>query len=113
MTQEIRQWIVRRREDRPCGRNAVWKKLKRRTSEAIKKRKKGYSWHLKKKFMTGHGKNGFHHCVKVILNGNTADRWNVRSLYPEATAEKLADYFNGISTQYEPLTDEKIPITFD
>ena len=41
MTHEIRQWIVRRRAVfRRCGRNAVWRKLKRRTFEAIRRRKK-------------------------------------------------------------------------
>ena len=117
MTGEIRQWIVRRRAIfRRCGRNAAWKKLKRRTTAAIKRRRTGYNAHLREKFMSGKGTGGFHHCVKSILNGNTAQKWNVRSLYPGATdketAENLAAFFNGISSQYEPLRNDQIPTTY-
>ena len=117
MTEKIWQWIVRRRLlFKRCGRNVAWKRMKRKTARAIKRRKTGYATHLREKFVNNTASGGFHHCVKSILNGNNAQKWKVGDMYPgmsdEAVAEMLATYFNGISSKYEPLSEEEIPKTF-
>ena len=52
MTQEIRQWIVRRRAIfKRYGRNSLWKKLKKRTKEAIKSEERGTQTTSSKSFL--------------------------------------------------------------
>ena len=56
-------------------------------------------------------------CDNALLSGNSPKRWNVRSLAPDKDekelAEWLADYFNGISNEYDPHSLENTPVTFD
>ena len=118
MTKKIRQWIVRRRAVfKRCGRNAVWRRIKRRTIAAIQKRRRGYTEFLKDKFMSSTSANGFYHCVNSVTNVNHAPKWTVRSMYPgmsdEEIAEVLAKFVNDISAEKEPLCDDQIPRTFD
>ena len=55
--------------------------------------------------------------VNALLSGNSPKRWNVRSLAPDKSekelAEWLADFFNGISSEYDPYNREDTPITYD
>ena len=114
MNEEIRRWIARRRAIfRRCGRNAVWRRLKKKTAAAIKIRKRGYTQHFKENFLSNGSPGGFYHFVKSVLNGNQAPKWEVHHMYPgepdDRIAESLATYFNDISSQYELLRDDEIP----
>lgn len=64
--------------------------------------------------MLGSDKNNFFKCVNSFLNDSKV--WDVRSLFPEddekAAAEKIAEFFNAISNEYQPMDLTKIPVTF-
>ena len=65
----------------------------------------------------GADKNKFFKCVSAFLGEGADAPWNISSLFPDLNdlgiAETVAEYFNEISQQYDPLDMKKIPHTFD
>ena len=59
----------------------------------------------------------FHRGVKAFLSAEEVQKWDVRSIFPNRSdlevAEDLADFFNGISSEYEPLDLAGIPTIYD
>ena len=51
------------------------------------------------------------------MGNEVKDRWSPTQMYPNDSdaevAEKLASFFNNISSQYQPLDQTKILPTFD
>ena len=72
---------------------------------------------IRNKFLTRTDSKSFHKGVKAFLSSKEATKWDARSLFPGednlVVANKLADFFNGISMEYDPLDLAKIPRTFD
>ena len=98
------------------GRTEVWKAEKRRTNEEVRKRKRTYFDKQKENILAEDAGRNFY---KHVRNFGTAERpklFDVRDLMlPDQsdlqTANVLADYFNRISNEFEPLSQEDIPCT--
>lgn len=87
--------------------------MKRKTRRIIRNRKKEYDSKKKETILSG-GANKFHNCVKAFLNIDKKGDWSPRALYSlqakqAETAEKMAEYFNNISNEYQPLDPTQIP----
>ena len=84
-----------------------------KTQSAIQSRRENYNREKKEKVL-GSDKNNFFKCVNSFLKDSEV--WDVRSLFPEddekAAAEKIADFFNAISNEYQPMDMSMIPVTF-
>ena len=119
MTDAIRDLIEDRRTIfRTDGeRSDRWKILKKRVSADVKKRKAGYNKHLLDKFDKDPDPRNFYHHVNGLLGGESKPRWSPTSIYPDRgedfIVEELAEYFNSISSEYEPLNIDEVPSTFD
>ena len=114
MADWIRVLIGRRRElFKSEGRSERWWMFKTKIMAIIKTRKAVYFQGLRDKFLANKDPRNFHACVKALLNGNGPPRWDVRTLAPEKSDEELADwladFFNGISSEYNPLDLNTIP----
>ena len=117
----INQYVLklifkRRTVFRREGRSDEWKKLKKRCRNVIKHRKAFYNKHKKEKMM-GASSHSIHKCVKAMASDEKAKQWSPRQMYPELSAEqvaeKCAEFFNNISSEYNPLTPDSIPSTFE
>ena len=115
MADWIRDLIARRRKVfKKQKRGASWLTFKAKTNDIIDKQRSIHYDRLRSKLLDGSSK-GFHVYVNALLSGNGPKRWNVRSLAPEKNdkelAEWLADFFNGISSEYTPHNLEDTPVT--
>ena len=101
---------------RKWGRNSVWKQIKKKTTRLIRKRRKAYNLQKKAKILSASA-NGFHDCVKAFVNNENKTGWTPMDLFPgksrKEAAESMAEFFNNISNEYEPLDLRLIPKTFD
>lgn len=86
------------------------------SKEKNQERKNNYNKQKKEKIQQGQD-NNFHQCVKAFNNNDKSKDWSPRELYPDLNesqaAEKLAQYFNNISNEYELLDFNEIPVTYD
>ena len=117
ITGGIRRLIKRRRAVfRKFGRNRAWKILKKKTKKIIKEGKEAYNKKKKEGILDGSSKK-FHQCVRAFINDDKSKEWNPRNLYPDLseqeTADRLALFFNNISSEYTPLNPANIPKTYD
>ena len=106
----------KRRLFRKEGRSGSSKELKRRMDAMIKERISGFNYHIRDKFINNTDSKAFHKGVKCFLTAEETAQWDARSLLPgdnDLTVAKLADYFNGISQEYEPLDLSTLPTTYD
>ena len=100
------------------GRMAVWKAEKKRMNEEIRKRKRGFLDNQKESLLR---EDAARHFYRNVCNFGAAERpklFDVRDLMPEgqsdaASTDQLADYFNRISNEFEPLRPGEIPFTRD
>ena len=118
MTDHIRKWIARRRGVfRKEGRSERWKCLKKSTNNMIRERRRNFNLNIRDKFLNNADSKSFHKGVKCFLSSEEAAQWDARSLFPGeddlGVANKLADYFNGISMEYDPLDMDDLPKTYD
>lgn len=114
MADWIRSMIESRRElFKNEGRSDRWHTFKKKITDIIKTRKSKHFEELRNKFLANKDPRSFHRCVRALLNGNGPHRWDVRSLAPDKSdlelADWLADFFNGISSEYEPLNLQNVP----
>ena len=115
MTDEIRDLIRKQRRlfKRLKGKGR-WLILKKITKEKIKKPKSGHVGLDRERFLDGRTKD-FYKSVSSIMNGNEKEVWDIRTLFPgrtdDAVANLPADFFNGISQEYQPLNANDIPGT--
>ena len=98
------------------GRTEVWKEEKRRTSEAIKARKRPYFDNQKDHLLAEDANRNFYKHVKNFGRAERPKLFDVRDLMParlsdKQIAEELAEYFNRISNEFEPLMPGEIPCT--
>ena len=98
------------------GRSEEWKKLKKRTRAAVKHRKAEHNKKKKEK-MLGCESKTFHKCVRAVVSDDKPKTWSPRQLFPDldarGVAEKCAEFFNGISSEYDPLDINQIPRSHD
>ena len=96
-------------------RTAVWKQEKRRVDEIILNRKKGYLTTQKEHILANDANRNFFKHVKNFSKFEKPKEFNVRDLMPgksdSEVAESLADYFNKVSKEFDPLEPHQIPTT--
>ena len=97
-------------------RTAAWKEAKAKTDAKILARKKEYLWTQKDHILAEDANRNFY---KHVKNFNTIEKpreFDVRSLMPgksdREVAETLAEYFNKISQEFDPLQPHQIPSTW-
>ena len=97
------------------GRSDLWKIIKKQTEDMIKERKKVYMDMKKVQLTEKNANRSFFRLVKAFNTPEKAQTFDVRTFCPGATdqqvADDLADYFNQISAEFDPLTPSQIPIT--
>ena len=117
MTDGIRDMIRRRRKMfKKMKRRGNWRVLKDRVSAIVEERKKVNNERILEGFLNNKNPRDFHRAVKKLLGENEPPRWKPQQMYPEASnleaAENIAEYFNSISQEYDPLLNEQIPTTY-
>lgn len=97
------------------GRSERWKSMKRKTAAAVKKRRKKHNSHIIEKFRKESNPGKFFHHVRCLLGKNSRPPWSPTLMYPgldpKQVADRLAEFFNDISSQYSPLDMGKVPKT--
>ena len=96
------------------GRTQVWKEEKKRVSEAIKKRKRGFMDTQKTHLLDKDANRNFYRHVKAFCRYEKPPVFDVRELVPNKTdpevAEELADYFIKVSREFDPIEPSDIPV---
>ena len=95
------------------GRTEVWKELKKIIKEIISERKANYLLTQKDHLLVEDADRTFFKIVKNYKLGEKTQDSDVRSLFPnkddKQVAESLAEYFNRISGEFEPLQEHEVP----
>ena len=119
MTDWLRQDIEDRRKvfKTDQKRSPRWKILKKKTAAAVKKRKKKLNDNILSKFENETNPGKFFHHLHCLMGKNSGPRWSPTQMFPGEDAmtvsNKLAVFFNDISSQYQPLKEGQIPTTFN
>ena len=99
------------------GKSPLWHYMKKNLDQEIKDRKAGFMTIKKEQLTAKDANRSFFRLVKAFNTPEKPQTFDVRSLRPGASdqevAEELADYFNRISSEFDPLTEEQIPTTGD
>ena len=114
----VRKKIRRRKEIyRKEGRSPLWKWWKKITDDLIKKRKMIYMDMKKQQLVAPDANRSFFRLVKFFKTPEKSQTFDIRSLRPgqsdQEVADELADYFNRISAEFDPLTQDQVPRTRD
>ena len=115
----LEKMIARRKKIfRIQGRSKSWKKVKKKTEQIIRERKKGYlEYQLEKASEKGGLGNRFAALVKPFMNVDKVPNFDVKTVCKDGAsdleaAEECADYFSAISDEFEPLDLEALPSTY-
>ena len=114
----IKQMIKkRRRVYHREGRSVKWKALMKKVRNLVRKRAKNYWEHQKKQLLKDDASRIFFKNVKAYSSKERPPQFDVRSIFEKGLsdnhiAEKLADHFNGISSEFDGLDPTQIPQTF-
>ena len=114
MTREVKRKIRRRKKYyAKNGNNIIWQQKRDAVYEAVNKAKKAYLAREEEK-LTQPGSNRL--AYRAIQNLRSHDKpktWDIKSLNPklsdEELSEELAEFFNSISSEFEPLTNHDLP----
>ena len=98
-----------------CKRTEVWKREKKRIDEIVRKRKRSYMDTQRDNLLGPDAARCFYKNVKNFASFERPKLFDVRELLPgksdEEAAEHLAEYFNAVSLEFEPLSPHEIPKT--
>ena len=87
--------------------------MKELTTKIILDKKTEYFEKIKKKAADNNSPKLYYDAVKLLTDGEKPETWDVRSLFPGKSdieiGEICADYFNGISAEFDSATTEDIP----
>ena len=113
----LRKVIKRRRAVfKREGRSHEWWKLKKLSTAIVRKRRGAYNTEKRAKLLAA-GPKDYFRCIRSFLSSENTAAWDIRSLLPDKNdyevAEEMAVFFNRISNEYQPLSLEEIPSTFD
>ena len=118
MTKKIRKEIRGRRRlywQEGGERTDLWKEEKKRVAKIIYDRKKVYLSEQKRDILADDANRNFFKHVRNFSRLEKPKIFDVRTLLPgktdEEVAEILADYFNKVSQEFDPLLPEHIPVT--
>ena len=93
-------------------------KVKKRTEQIIRERKKGYlDYQLKKASEKGGMGNRFAALAKLFMSVDKVPNFDVKTLCSNGAsnfqaAEECADYFSAISDEFQPLDLSTLPTTY-
>ena len=94
------------------GRTEKWKQIKAKTNRILAERKAGYLLKQKDHLLVHDANRSFFRIVKNYKSGEKTQDFVIRSMFKgdadDAIAEKLADFFNRISDEFEPFAQEDI-----
>ena len=98
------------------GRTDAWKLEKKKTEEAVKARKRGFLDIQREKLLSNEASRNFYRQVKNFGVPERPKFFDVREMMPATnsdheTAEQLAEYFNRVSDEFDPLGPGDIPCT--
>ena len=119
MTDWLRDEIEDRRKvfKTDKDRSPRWQALKKRIARQVKQRKKKHNDYIIQKFESEQNPGKFFHHVQCLMGNAIKERWSPQQMFPGEesgeVAEKLAAFFNNISSQYRPLDRSEVPVTFD
>ena len=118
MSDWIRDLIADRRRvfRTDTKRSLRWRVIKKKTRRIIKTRRNKFNTHQIDKLKADTNPRNFFHHVNGLIGKNEKPRWTPLAMYPDKSPEEvteiMASFFNGISNEYSPLSDEDIPVTF-
>ena len=99
------------------GKTELWHDMKKNIEAMIKDRKKKFMIIKKEQLTAKDANRSFFRLVKSFSTPEKPQTFDVRSLRPGTSdgevAEELADFFNRISSEFDPLADSEIPATSD
>ena len=117
--------IIKQIEDRKAlfvreggKRTEAWKQEKKRTNELIKKSKRGYMDNQRAHILAEDADRNFFKHVKNFSQLERPPIFDVRDLpvfkglEDDVVSERLADYFNRISSEFSPLQEDETPSTY-
>ena len=114
MSDWLRELIKDRRSifHTDIGRSPRWKTVKRRVQRIVKERRAKFDKYILDKFETDTNPGNFFKHIDGLLGANSKPRWSPTEMYPDLhpqqVSERLADFFNAISSEYCPLDMNKI-----
>ena len=107
-------WKRRRKVYDRDGRSPLWRTLSRKASKRYAKQMSRFLELQKKNLTGGEASRRFFKLVKSYSSREKPPDFDVRSLYPgkddKAVAEKLADHFNAISSEFTGLDPDGTPL---
>ena len=107
----------RRRVYHKEGRSAKWKKLMKTVKDLVKTRASRYWDYQKRNLLAADAGRAFFKNVKAFNCKERPPQFDVRGLFDPGSsdaqiAEKLADHFNGLSSEFEGLDPDAVPTTY-
>ena len=108
-------WKIRRRKRlyKKYGITDIWRNLKKSIEDELKEREKKYMEMRKQQLTAEDANRSFFRLVKAFNTPEKPQSFDVRALRPwvpdQDVAEELADYFNRIYHEFEPLRESEIP----
>ena len=99
------------------GWSAKWRRMKKWIDGLVKRRQASYLQSQRNALLVDDARRNFFRHVKAYQSVERPKKFDPRSLFPGQSdaqvAEGLADYFNRISQEFEPLEPRDIPRTYD
>ena len=100
------------------GRTDLWKQEKKKTNEAVKKRKRAFFDRQKDNLLAEDANRNFYEHVRNFAKAERPKLFDMREMLPDGqsdkqSAEDLASYFNRISNEFDPLGWGDVPCTRD
>ena len=110
----VRKKIRRRNEIyKKEGRSQLWKMWKRITDSLIRERREKYMNNKRIQLTADDANRSFFRLIKSFNTPEKPQNFDVRSLRPGLSdaqvSEELADFFNRISAEFDPLNDGDVP----
>ena len=110
MTNGIRKKIDQRKEvyDTDKKRTDRWRHMKELTNRLIKEKKTEFIETIKKKAVDQKSTSMFYKAVTMFKDHEQPPKWDLTDLFPGepalAAAEQAADFFNSISSEFQPVS---------
>ena len=99
------------------GKSPLWHTMKKEVERLVKERKAKFMAVKKEQITAKDANRSFFRLVKAFSTPEKPQTFDVRSLRPGLSdlqvAEELADFFNRISAEFEPLAGHEITVTQD
>lgn len=92
---------------RETGKTRRWRKLKEEAAEILQEEQVAYVERIKGRGVKDGSSKAFFKLVKTLKHRDAPTTWEIQSMFPgindKEIAERVAEYFNQISTEYAPI----------